>query len=230
MKKIKEKIKQFFKKNAEKLYHTVQAILISILVILTTILIIQCIYAEWVDPSYFKNMKMEKIKSDSIQLRTTKYDKYTFNNADDIDKKRFIYKQAEDLGLNPDLVFGILKKENPNLNCEAIGYNRNGSKDLGLFQINSDNIKDGSYFLEKYWKEDREFDPFVWKDNTILALNYLKDMVEFFGENNEYYIIGAYNAGLGRAYKEFNGKKAFPKITLLYISDVQTYISEFQRL
>lgn len=230
MKKIKEKIKQFFKKKAEKIYNTVQATLIFILAILTTIIIIQCIYAEWVDPSYFKNMKMESIKGDSIKLRTTKYDKYNFNNVDDIDMKRFIYKQAENLGLNPDLVFGILKRENPNLNCEAIGYNRNGSKDLGLFQINSDNLKDGSYFLEKYWKEDREFDPFVWEDNALLALNFLKDMVDFFGENNEYYIIGAYNAGLGRAYREFNGKKAFPKTTLIYISNVQTYISEFQRL
>lgn len=226
MRKIKEKIKQFFKKKAKKIYCTVQAILISILVILSFIILIQCIYAEFVNPSYFRGLKMESIKDDAIKLQTTKYDKYNFNK-EDIDKKRFIYRQAENLGLNPDLVFGILKKENPNLNCEAVGYNRNGSKDLGLFQINSDNLKDGSYFLEKYWKEDREFDPFVWEDNTILALNYLKDMVEFFGENNEYCIIGAYNAGLGRAYKEFNGKKAFPKTTLVYISIVQTYMAEF---
>lgn len=192
MKKIKEKIKQFIKKKAKKIYNTVQTILIFLIAIFTAIIIIQCIYVEKVNPSYFKDMEMEKLLESSIKLETTKYDKYTFNNADSLDKKRFIYKQAEVLGLNPDLVFGILKKENPNLNCEAIGYNRNGSKDLGLFQINSDNLKDGSYFLEKYWKEDREFDPFVWKDNTILALNYIKDMVEFFGENNEYYIIGAF--------------------------------------
>lgn len=48
-------------------------------------------------------------------------------------------------GVDPNLVCAIIQVENPELNPSAININPNGTRDLGIMQLNS------SWFKEKEW-------------------------------------------------------------------------------
>lgn len=48
-------------------------------------------------------------------------------------------------GVDPNLVCAIIQVENPDLNPRAVNVNRNGTKDLGIMQLNS------SWFKHPEW-------------------------------------------------------------------------------
>lgn len=54
----------------------------------------------------------------------------------------------EYFGEHSEDAFKVLDCENKTLNPRAVNYNRNGSKDLGLFQLN-----------DRYWGGEENFDP-----------------------------------------------------------------------
>jgi len=74
-------------------------------------------------------------------------------------------------------------------NPKAINKNQNGTKDLGIAQVNDKYL---SYFKEKYFP----FDPFNPYESITFCVIYLRSLYEYFGD--WYSAIASYNAGITR--------------------------------
>lgn len=122
-------------------------------------------------------------------------------------------------------ILPLLMVENTTVNPFAVGINYKKeyskskremiqkvvSKDKGLFQLNS---MYESYFEEKYWKgysEKEEFNIFNYIHNSTVAMRLYKDLKSSL-ENQTFYAVIAYNAGIGsvlnkqvpeKTYKEY---------------------------
>lgn len=145
-----------------------------------------------------------KLKPRKIENFENKYSDFL-----DDEKAEYIVNLCEDFKLDTDLVIAILQKENPTLKTDAVSkMNENGSVDLGLFQLNSMSLYEWG-FLENWWKEKTmgEFDPANWKHNAYIAIKYIEDLTETFGENNAYHIAAAYNAGSQKAWNNYTNNK-----------------------
>lgn len=69
--------------------------------------------------------------------------------------------------------------------------NDDGTRDIGLFQLNSKYIK---WFEEKFWTSEEKFDPKNPEHNTIIAARYLKSLLKKYN-NDLKKALYAYNAG-----------------------------------
>lgn len=160
-----------------------------------------------------KSFFATNVKVDYIKDFENKYESFI-----DDEKAEYIVKLSNDFNVDSDLVISILEKENPTLVTDATSkLNQNGTRDLGLFQLNDKSlyIKDG--FIELWWKpEFGEFNADNWKHNTYIAVKYIQDLAKTFGPNNIYYIAAGYNAGIPRAYKAYinNDKLSLPTSTV----------------
>lgn len=85
------------------------------------------------------------------------------------------------------------------------------SKDVGLFQLNSQYY---DLFEKSYWDKEEVFDVFNYKHNSIVAIRLFKDLKKTFN-NQTMYAVLAYNAGAGsvlnksvpeKTYKEYLSK------------------------
>jgi len=132
----------------------------------------------------------------------------------------YLIEQCNAVGIPVPAVRAILFQENQSLNPEACPFNKNGSQDLGLFQMNSHYLwKD---FIPKYW--DREED-FQWDNpfhNTYLAVRHIKWLYDIFDDlsiptlqSKTFFVAIAYNCGVG-AY--FRG--AIPESSVDYAKSV----------
>lgn len=123
----------------------------------------------------------------------------------DDEKAEYIVKLSNNFNVDPDLVVSILEKENPTLVTDATSKpNQNGTRDLGLFQLNDRSLFCRGGFIEMWWKpEFGEFDADNWKHNAYIAVKYIQDLTETFGPNNVYFIAAGYNAGVLRAYEAY---------------------------
>lgn len=123
----------------------------------------------------------------------------------DDEKAEFICTLSRDFNVDSDLVVSILEKENPTLNETATGsVNSNGTRDLGLFQLNDKSLFSKGGFLDLWWKEEfGEFNADNWKHNTYIAVKYIQDLTKTFGEVNVFFIAAGYNAGTPRAYTAY---------------------------
>lgn len=136
----------------------------------------------------------------------------------DDEKAEFICALSRDFNVDPDLVVAILEKENPTLNETATGSrNSNGTRDLGLFQLNDKSLFSKDGFLDLWWKDEfGEFNADNWKHNSYIAVKYIQDLTKTFGELNVFYVAAGYNAGTPRAYNAYiNGDHScLPNSTL----------------
>lgn len=147
-----------------------------------------------VSKNYF-DIEPEPVKLENFE---NKYSSFL-----DDEKAEYICRVSRDFNVDSDLVVAILQRENPTLVVDATSApNQNGSRDLGLFQLNDISLFSKGGFVELFWKEEfGEFNADNWKHNTYIAVRYIKDCQQAFGENNIYYIACAYNAGVPKAYK-----------------------------
>ena len=128
-----------------------------------------------------------------------------FSSFLDDEKAEFIILNCRNFKVNPITVVSILEKENPTLDCKATSEpNDNGTRDLGLFQLNDKSLFEKGGFVDMWWPKDfGDFNPDNWKHSAYLAIKYVQDLQKTFGENNIFYIAAAYNAGTSRAYNEW---------------------------
>lgn len=84
--------------------------------------------------------------------------KYSFFLDDE--KAEYIVQLCSDFSVDSDLVVAILMQENPTLKVDAVsGPNKNGTADLGLFQLNDRCLFQKDGFLDLFWpKEFPEFE------------------------------------------------------------------------
>ena len=117
----------------------------------------------------------------------------------------FIIECCKSFGVDSNLAVAVLEMENPSLNVSAVSKpNDNGTRDIGLFQLNDRSLYSKDGFLDKYWNPLLgEFNPDNWKNNAYVAVKLLGDLEKMFGKGNVYWIACAYNAGPSRAYREW---------------------------
>lgn len=163
-----------------------------------------------ITPSYF-----------SIEHKVTYIEGFENKYASFLDdeKAEYICRVSSDFGVDPDLVVAILEKENPTLTENATSKeNQNGTRDLGLFQLNDRSLFSSKGFLELWWKDEfGEFNADNWKHNTYIAVKYIQDLTKTFG-SNAYYVAAGYNAGMPRAFKAYSesDNSILPVSTMLY--------------
>lgn len=93
---------------------------------------------------------------------------------------------ASMFNISPELLYAIAQQES-SLNPSAVGYNRDGSYDLGLMQINSQHLPN----LRKIGINKQQLkDPCL---SIIVGASILADMMKRYGYTWE--AVGAYNAG-----------------------------------
>ena len=98
--------------------------------------------------------------------------------------------EGEYYHVDPYLLFAIAEVES-GLNPYAVGYNHDGSRDVGLMQINS------SHFPELERKGIDEYRLMAEPCTSIMVgASILSGMIKVYGYNWE--AVGAYNAGLKR--------------------------------
>jgi soluble lytic murein transglycosylase-like protein len=92
--------------------------------------------------------------------------------------------------VDPYLLFAIAKVES-GMNPYAVGLNHDGSRDVGLMQINSSHFAS----LRRYGIDEYRLmsDPCT---SIMVGASILSDMIKVYGNNWE--AVGAYNAGLKR--------------------------------
>jgi hypothetical protein len=138
------------------------------------------------------------------------------------DMADFITECCRSFGVDVNLVVAMLEMENPSLDVSAVSkVNENGTYDIGLFQLNDRSLYSKDGFLDKYWNSLLgEFNPDNWKNNAYVAIKFIGDLEKMFGKDNVYWIACAYNAGPGRAYKEWtkteDDKQYLPESTRTY--------------
>lgn len=104
--------------------------------------------------------------------------------------------QSREVGLPKELLIAVALVESSG-NESAINYNRDGSYDVGLFQLNSKFL---DYYVEKFWDTSTPFDPYNGEHSIILGSRYLAWLIETTGSLEKGVI--AYNVGIGSVIAE----------------------------
>lgn len=105
----------------------------------------------------------------------------------------YVYKYAEEYGVDPLLVFAVIKAES-NFNKDAVS-NRNAK---GVMQIVDNTAEEvaSNIVLEEKYNSDMLFDEDI---NIKIGTKYLADLIKKYG--NYYVAVAAYNAGTGTVDK-----------------------------
>jgi hypothetical protein len=103
-----------------------------------------------------------------------------------------VVRISREIGLDPGIALALLKEENDKYDANAISpENHNGSRDLGLFQISDKYLV---WYIQMYWKSDKDFQ---WNNayhNTVVALRHLQRLLNISGNDIKSAAI-MYNAG-----------------------------------
>ena len=113
----------------------------------------------------------------------------------------YIIRIAEENGVDPALVMGIIQVES-NWNPKAVRVEPSGYKSIGLMQVTIQAARDVGYMGD----EEGLFDP---KTNIRCGVKYLRKMLDMF-DNNIYKAVAAYNAGPGNVKR---GRFSFAYVT-----------------
>lgn len=146
----------------------------------------------------------------------------------DAEKAEYICTLCSDFKVDPNFVIAILLKENPAIDPSAVGrMNRNGSVDVGLFQLNSKVLYEKGGYLDLFWRKDfPEFNASNWKHNSYIAVRVIRDLFKTFGDNAPTKVAAAYNCGIGRVFRE-----KIPNSTKNdYVPAVMTSLALLQKL
>jgi hypothetical protein len=84
----------------------------------------------------------------------------------------YLKAQCKEVGVPVNVAYAILLQENPELRPDAVHYNLNGSKDVGMFQLNSYYLY--TDFIPRYWRLSEEFkwdNPF---HSAYIAVRHIK--------------------------------------------------------
>lgn len=139
------------------------------------------------------------------------------------DMAMYISYLSKSFNIDPDIMVAILRTENFAKNPEAVSKpNKNGSVDIGLFQLNDKSLYSKGGFVEMWWKFDElEFQPTNWKHNTYIAIRYVDDLCKSFGRDLIVapIIASGYNGGYSTAVK-FRDTGVAP-------SHVKDYVTKF---
>ena len=106
-----------------------------------------------------------------------------------------IYNLKKDTYTTEQITYAIIKHES-RFNSQAIGYNKNGSRDLGIAQFNE-------RYLNWYKNQYGEFDPFVPGEAIPVAIKHIESLKDRLGCWDA--AIQAYNIGEAAF---LNGKRA----------------------
>ena len=139
------------------------------------------------------------------------------------DMAMYISYLSKSFNIDPDIMVAILKTENLTKNPEAVSKpNKNGSVDIGLFQLNDRSLYSKGGFVELFWKFDElEFQATNWKHNTYIAVRYVDDLCKSFGRDILVapIIASGYNGGRSTAIKY--------RDTGVVPAHVQDYVTKF---
>ena len=102
----------------------------------------------------------------------------------------FIYNMCEVFNLDPYMCLAMVYIENGELREDCVHLNSNKTRDLGLWQLNDKYI---SYFKDKYWDFDFDFNWSNGLHNTYVALKHIKTLYKSFGDWKR--VVMAYNCG-----------------------------------
>lgn len=92
-------------------------------------------------------------------------------------------------GVPPKIVRSIIQQESE-WDVDNISHNRNGTRDMGLMQINSGYM---NYYKRKFWTEKEIFDP-LKNIMPTLGIRYLAYLIRYYKGNTDL-AIQAYNCG-----------------------------------
>lgn len=106
------------------------------------------------------------------------------------DFKNFISLTSKEHGVDPKIIHAIIKQES-DWNCKDVSYNKNGTRDMGLMQLNS---AYHDYYIKKFWKPEETFDPMDPEDNVTMGIKYFAHLLKYYKGNTDL-AIKAYNAG-----------------------------------
>lgn len=117
----------------------------------------------------------------------------------DFDVFNYVYNlNNKDLELTI-LFCSLLIQENAAMNYNAKSkMNRNGTCDLGLWQLNSRYVDE---FVDNYWDADEKFYVYNWEHNTYIAVRHLQWLAGQF-DNDYKKAITAYNAGINNVLRD----------------------------
>ena len=109
--------------------------------------------------------------------------------------KDVVYQYAQELEIDPMLVFAIIKTES---NFKKGVESKSGA--IGLMQLMDNTAKEQAEKLKVKYKKEILYEPDM---NLKLGLNYFKTLLDYFHQN---YVLAfaAYNAGLGNVQKWIN--------------------------
>ncbi len=111
-------------------------------------------------------------------------------HPDLIELKKMIDKIAISNGVPPKLVKSIIQQESE-WDIDNVSRNRNGTRDMGLMQLNSGYME---YYKSKFWPRDKSFNPLSAEDNVTLGTKYLAHLIKYYKGNLDL-AIQAYNCG-----------------------------------
>lgn len=121
--------------------------------------------------------------------------------------------------IESELLYAIAQQESA-MKPGAIGYNRDGSTDLGLMQINSFHMKR----LKKMGISEKQLlqDPCI---SVIVGASILSDMMKIYGYSWE--AVGAYNAGTSP--KRSDIRKRYAKKNLGELQKIKRDVSRREK-
>jgi len=136
----------------------------------------------------------EKILAEMEKARERWDEKYQWYSRIPSEYREFVIDLNEDrLEIPPALIYYLVRWES-GWNPRATGYNLNGTRDLGLMQLNS---RYAGAFAETHFEGDMsEFDPYNPKHNLEVGLKHLNFLHDYLGDWES--AVQAYNAGKGR--------------------------------
>ena len=125
----------------------------------------------------------------------------------------YICKMCDELSLDCDRAVAHLMVENPEFDFMAVSKpNENGTLVLGLWQLNDRYL--WTTFMNRYWFDNIQLNPFNWKHNTYIALHHMKYLEDKLKIEDD--AIMAYNCGEGNV---MNG--TIPESTKVYLAKVK---------
>lgn len=128
----------------------------------------------------------------------------------------FTKEISEQYGIPTDLFFAIGINESGFRNVRSYSNNKDGSYDIGIFQLNSKYLK---YYERVFWYKEIDFNVWNERHNIEMAAIYLSHLYSYTKSWRE--AIAAFNTGL-------HGLKKYPESANIYVAKIANALSSIQ--